>query len=122
MSSNELLPLLQLASPGDIKDTRCPFYGMTRIRLGNALIDQNGNACALITSSFSPCVMEMAHQKPDFNSCEFSQGDHSRAVISRILDTYRVFPDKSRSHDNKASQEGIPARTWFKQVMGEDFP
>ena len=42
----------------------CPFYGFF-LGLNNALMDQNGNQCALITNSYSPCHMEIRAKTPN---------------------------------------------------------
>jgi len=51
----------------------CPFYGRHLAMIGAApfaLIDQKGNQCALITTSFSPCQREIAGQTIDWRLCQ----------------------------------------------------
>jgi hypothetical protein len=42
----------------------CRYYGKHQIRNGK-LIDQMGNQCGAITTSYAPCRMEIAHKAPD---------------------------------------------------------
>jgi hypothetical protein len=59
----------------------CPFYGRSLFPNFNPergteppafyLISTNGNQCAAITGSISPCRMELKHQDPDWQTCLF---------------------------------------------------
>lgn len=67
----------------------CPFYGF-HTALG-LLIDQTGNQCALITTSYSPCQMEINGQTPDFNLCQFNNPDEMKK-LEQMAAQVRVFP------------------------------
>lgn len=45
----------------------CRFYGKNG--MFGQLIDQGGNECGLIITSYSPCAMEMDGSAPDENTC-----------------------------------------------------
>lgn len=48
----------------------CPFYGHAFISAFGALHATGGNQCALITSSHSPCWMDVGeHRSPDWSDC-----------------------------------------------------
>ena len=55
----------------------CPFYGRYAALLGSGnfpiLIDSHGNQCALITSSFAPCIREHEGLPVDWQECELLQ-------------------------------------------------
>lgn len=113
MFTHRLLPLTHIAAPEGVKDAKCPFYGMTQVKIADALIDQNGNACALITSSSTPCAMEMSGDTPNFDSCGLCKGENAKMMIRRTLETCTVF--------SNGSTKGIPGLKWFKLMMGKDF-
>lgn len=53
----------------------CPFYGR-HLHLGDRdnalpilLIDSRGNQCALVTTAFAPCRMEIAGRAVDWAEC-----------------------------------------------------
>lgn len=60
---------------------RCPFYGKHAVPLMRVLIEQGGNQCALVTSSYSPCRVEMAGGVPDLEQCELN-GSKAALVAS----------------------------------------
>lgn len=55
----------------------CPFYGCAMFATGMGiagpkpflLFKTDGNQCALITNSHSPCRMEMNDETPDWKTC-----------------------------------------------------
>ncbi len=47
----------------------CPYYGFHRSDEARALVAQNGNQCAMITTSYSPCLMERDGAAPDWETC-----------------------------------------------------
>jgi hypothetical protein len=55
----------------------CPFYGRamfcspvpTRSHPPFVLFRQDGNQCALVLTSHSPCRMEIAGETPDWKDC-----------------------------------------------------
>lgn len=51
---------------------RCPFYGRHAAPTMRLLVEQYGNQCALVTSSYAPCAMEMAGQLPELARCEWN--------------------------------------------------
>jgi len=53
----------------------CPFYGKCAIPMLQRVVSQNGNQCALIMESFSPCRMEVHGGKtPDWDRCSLNTG------------------------------------------------
>ena len=56
----------------------CPFYGRHTVLRGAAfpiLIAQQGNQCAVITTAYSPCRMEIDGQEPDWRTCPLLEID-----------------------------------------------
>lgn len=45
----------------------CPFYGKNG--MFGRLLDSGGNQCALIVTSYAPCVMQMDGEEPDGKTC-----------------------------------------------------
>lgn len=53
---------------------RCPFYGRHAALLpgtpaGGLLVDSGGNQCALKTSAYSPCILEIDGRDPILEDC-----------------------------------------------------
>jgi hypothetical protein len=46
----------------------CHFYGRHMASVG-VMVESGGNECALITSSFAPCSMELNHAEPRWELC-----------------------------------------------------
>lgn len=95
---------------------KCPFYGF--VGLGGIFIDQNGNQCAFIVDSFSPCSMEMNGEIPNWSKCSFN-GREGRQIIEKINARCIIFP-KEFHPENCPSWEGVPFKYWFSYVMGEN--
>jgi hypothetical protein len=89
----------------------CPFYGFYA-GLG-MLIDQEGNQCALIADSYSPCPMEMRREVPDLNKCEYLKW--YREERKKGIDI-RAFPREFNPHNGK-SWKGISFEDWEEYVM-----
>jgi len=53
--------------PAELVAKQCQFYGMNGMY--GTLIPTGGNQCGLITTSHSPCQMELTHQFPDGSHC-----------------------------------------------------
>lgn len=49
-------------------DPACAFHGR-HLAFDRIFISQGGNQCALITSTFSPCAMEIAGDRPYWRAC-----------------------------------------------------
>lgn len=67
----------------------CPFYGFNGMY--GRLMDQNGNQCALLRESHSPCQMEVEGNTPNWENCPFNN-DLSRRDIEREAPKVRAFP------------------------------
>lgn len=93
----------------------CPFYGFYLSPIGGALLDQEGNQCALIKGSYSPCQMEMQKQTPDWNECSYNC-EKNKSNIRTISRKYRAFP-KEFWPDEESSWAGIPFKRWMRYVM-----
>lgn len=89
----------------------CPFYGFF---MG---MDQEGNQCALIYDSYSPCPVEMKGQTPDWSKCPFNNEENKKA-LEEIADQSKVYPKEFRPKDIN-SWDGISLRAWMKYVMKE---
>ena len=69
----------------DPQNVRCPFYGFSMH--GFHLLHSNGNQCALMDCSYSPCAMEMAGRPVDLGTCmvafdrPFTAGDMVRIQV-----------------------------------------
>jgi hypothetical protein len=57
------------------------------------LIPQHGNECALITTAYAPCRMEIAGDTPDLQRCELAGS--ARAIDFASFDTIAAasYPD-----------------------------
>lgn len=53
------------------EDRNCPFYGRHFVLLGRpfTLVTQHGNECALIATSYSPCLMETESRPIEWSKC-----------------------------------------------------
>ncbi|MDO8572634.1 MAG: hypothetical protein Q7S11_02565 [bacterium] len=96
----------------------CPFYGFIG---GNGVFVENyGNACAL-TRAHSPCCMEMAKAKPDWDKCSTFNHPASTPILQEIMENVVANP-KALWPAGKTSWEGVKIRVWFRYVMGRDYP
>jgi hypothetical protein len=68
---------------------RCPFYGFNCF--GEILMDSEGNQCALMMNSISPCQMEMQDLLPDWEKCSFNIKENALA-IEKMMDVCKIFP------------------------------
>jgi hypothetical protein len=50
----------------------CEFYGYHAIPAMRVLARSGGNQCALVTSAFAPCKMELAGRAPDWPLCPYN--------------------------------------------------
>lgn len=109
MSSKSPLPAV--SSPRH----KCPFYGFSHPL--PVLMDQGGNQCALITTSFSPCQMEINDQTPSWGECPFNN-KKNETVIQKIITSCRIAP-KELWPDGKSSWDGLPFMEWMGYVMSD---
>jgi len=95
----------------------CPFYGFNIAMMG-ALMDIDGNGCALKVGSFSPCQME-AYQKqtPDWRKCPFNS-ESNRDAIEKIIQKCTIYPNEFFPAGAK-SWKGMPLDVWVGYVMGQ---
>lgn len=74
----------------------CPFSGKHAVPLMNLLVTSQGNQCALITSSYAPCRLEMeGDPAPDLGNCEWKNSQ--RAVAFAQFET-RHMHDTADHH------------------------
>ena len=92
--------------------TGCPFYGFAAFQ--GVMLDQVGNQCALITSSYSPCKMIMESKFPEWRHCSLNNSEE-KETLEKVLDSFRIFP-KEFKDPNKKEWEGIPLRTWVEYI------
>lgn len=71
----------------------CPFYGFCYIKTTGTFIDSQGNQCALVTDSYSPCKMEVEGREVCWNDCEFSNKEnrrHVEAILGGAFDSWLI--------------------------------
>ncbi len=95
---------------------RCPFYGFSEAM--GVFMDQKGNQCPLILSSYSPCRMEVEGKLPSWDRCPFNKGKN-RTVIKKIIATSKIFPEEF-SPPGQSSWKGMSFKKWFKYIMGQE--
>lgn len=104
----ELKPYLE------VERTGCPFYGFHYGGTPNVFFDSKGNQCALKISSYSPCGMEIAGNKPNWSECPFNT-EENRTKLAGILEKARVFPMEFRPPKIK-SWKGVSLMSWVKYI------
>ena len=93
---------------------QCPFYGfyLSQIR---TLVNQNGNQCALITDSFSPCGMEMRHEQVNWQECPLNNPRTQHVVYEM-----RVFDGRvqlSNTRPGGPFPDNIPFDRWYELTV-----
>ena len=76
----------------EVERSKCPFYGFNG--MWGSLLDSQGNQCALITTSYSPCQMEMAGQQPSWNLCPMHRDSTEEQIreLEELAKRTRIFP------------------------------
>jgi hypothetical protein len=95
----------------------CHFYGFFG-GMG-VMIDQEGNQCALITDSYSPCIMQIDNQTPEWHKCSFNT-EKSRENLVKALKNVKIFPNEFRPPEAK-SWEGINFFPDWAKYITEKF-
>ncbi len=93
----------------------CPFYGFFCGVAGGILMDQEGNQCALIVDSYSPCQMQSPIQTPDWTKCLFND-EQGKELIELFKRHYRVGA-KEFWPKNVSSWQGLSFAQWYEYVM-----
>lgn len=102
---------------------QCPFYGMSHPIMVGHLLDSEGNQCALITSSHSPCKMEMAGQAPDWDKCGFLNHDGNSSGVAALVQKGTAYPNElCPIPEGGGERAGMPIKEWFPHVMGRPYP
>ena len=96
----------QLQVPTKIRPrNRCPFYGFY---MGpNVLLDQEGNQCALISTSYAPCYMDLQEESPNWDKCRLN-GGKAKALLEKLV-SVKVFA--------KEFEEPLSFSDWKEYVM-----
>jgi hypothetical protein len=94
----------------------CPFYGFFCGVFSGILMDQDGNQCALITDSHSPCRME----NPDWNECRCHTEDAEK-ILDVFREQYKVGAHEFWPKD-QSQWEGITFSEWYSYVMSDKCP
>jgi hypothetical protein len=97
----------------------CPFYGFFG-GLG-IMMDQEGNQCALIRDSYSPCPLKMNDDIPDYKKCspeEYEKyiQDNSDTGLRKLSENVRVFPKEFHPPEVR-EWEGISLRQWMDYIL-----
>ena len=100
-------------SETDKSRPRCPFYGF-HYAMG-ALIDSNGNQCAMIVDSYSPCQMERNGEEIDWNNCKLNN-ERTEARLQGSLEEASVFP-KELKPEGVSTWSGIPFGEWYAGII-----
>ncbi len=95
----------------------CPFYGFG-MPLGRVMMDTEGNQCALVRGSHSPCAMEMNGQTPDWNKCSSEDNEALIEEFDKMTEKHLRVAPKEFWPDGKSSWKGLPFKTWKEYVMG----
>ena len=95
----------------DKKRPSCPFYGF--YMAPGVLLDSEGNQCALIINSYSPCQMEMLARNPDWKKCPHNNIENKKKL--EYLSGFSVFP-KEFWPEGKTSWDGMPFEDWQEYV------
>jgi hypothetical protein len=102
----------------EIKRHPCPFYGFFG-GMG-VMMDQEGNQCALIQDSYSPCPMQMNNETPDYQKC--SPGEYEEYMnntggkLQQLAEKVQVFP-KEFHPPNSNGWEGMSLRQWMDYIL-----
>lgn len=96
----------------------CPFYGFY-MGLG-MLVDQEGNQCALITQSYSPCKMKTNNQTPSWKQCPFNTEENKKKLI-KSLENVQIFPNEFQP-PNVKSWQGIKFTDWADYILKQNGP
>jgi hypothetical protein len=91
----------------------CPFYGFNGSF--GMMVDQEGNQCALLTNSYSPCRMEVNKQTPNYSKCSFNNEENNKA-LEKIANKMQIFP-REFSPPNQKSWDGIKLRQWMDYLL-----
>ncbi len=99
-----------------VKRHPCPFYGFNG--MFGPLRDSEGNQCALITESYSPCRMEMDGKEPDWNLCPIHQNssEEQLGALEKFAKREKIFPDEFHPPGAR-SWEGIPLSDWMNYIL-----
>lgn len=89
---------------------RCPFYGMYFSVAMRLMVHQDGNQCAIITDSYSPCRMDYTGQNTDWSRCPFN-GESVGKVVREYGDSIRVFPPENAL--DSVPKEGLTLAEWM---------
>ena len=89
----------------------CPFYGF-HAGFG-ALIDSEGNQCALVEDACSPCYLEMRGKIPSINNCIHS---NLYKIAEKEGIDMQVFPREFTSPKGN-KWKGISFKEWEDYVM-----
>lgn len=90
---------------------QCPFYGFYLSQM-RVLIDQNGNQCALVVDSYSPCKMEIKKETPSWSVCPFNNTENKK-LIEELVNSCTVF----LREDYQGT--GMPMKKWMDAVMSD---
>jgi hypothetical protein len=117
-ASKKLQPIM----PNEPKPRHaCPFYGFSgfgAFGIGAPMMDSQGNQCALVVDSHSPCAMLIRGDTPDWFLCERNSAiDPVEAEdIAHTLSTLRFAPDEFWPK-GQSSWQGLSWAEWFDYVI-----
>jgi hypothetical protein len=88
----------------------CRYYGKSHavLEATGMLVSQNGNECALVFTSYSPCAMEIAGKQPDQD-------------LSEIAIAYEIVK-KWQAQQWEEAKRNHPCRSALCHLAGFHFP
>ena len=89
---------------------RCPFYGQHFSERMRLFVGHEGNQCGLITSSYSPCKMEVEGLQVDWNKCPLNNMENSERFNSALEHATEIQKDSPTS---------VSFKSFYSEVMGQ---
>ncbi len=89
----------------------CPFYGF--VRTGHLMREASGgNGCGL-TGTHSPCAMEVAYKKPEWERCHFYNTEENKLSLVELLQQAIVYPNEL-CPEGLEGWQGVSGLGWFE--------
>lgn len=112
----------QAKAPEQKTRTKCPFYGFAYAL--SAMMDTQGNQCALIRDAHSPCRRQVyENQEPNWKECDICAEEEKPNFLKSLEDNcVRVFPRELRP-EGVREWAGVSFKDWHEHVVnGKEMP